>query len=213
MTVDQLLRELIGSSERAVGSAATIRACQRQSLDLVLLARDAAPDIVESVSDAAVRSGTRLISVPTRSHLAMMAGERRPTSAIGVRRLSDNTLSLFAQETLAWARDLLLWFQSKRFTHLEGGYKTATLRVGLRRPGSFRLGIVETETGSIKGIASIDQVSWLRWRDVPSRSDILVREYPSEWTQLEQEMTASYPSLAPDTWVTYYGFRYESVPL
>jgi ribosomal protein L7Ae-like RNA K-turn-binding protein len=208
--LDTILKELIGKSEVIVGSAAVTRSCQRGKLSLVVMAADAAPDLLESIRAEATAKAIRVVVVQTRKMLAELASQRRPTAAIGLVRHSDDLLLRLAPGVpIDWDVDLLIWFHSLRFTHLEGGYKQATLRVGLRRPFSFDLGVVDGGTAQLRGVVHINEVGWLRWFEVESRPDILRHEYPNSWDALAKEMHQVYPLLDHDTWLTYYRFEYE----
>jgi ribosomal protein L7Ae-like RNA K-turn-binding protein len=211
--VERMLADLLASARIDVGSSAVLRGCQRGSYDLILLAHDAAPDLLRDVQRAAADSGIRVIRVDTRTRLGKLASSRRPSSSVGVQLTAGGTLNLYSGPPLDWAYDLLIWFHPSRFTHLEHGYKRATLRQGLRRPYSFELGAVDASSQEIRGQVTIDQVVWLKWGDVEGSADILSYEYPSDYPQLAVEMLEIYPELEAATWMTYYRFSYASITM
>lgn len=213
MTADEVIEAVLADADLEIGSAEVIRGCQRRRFDVVFLARDSASDLLQSVTRAAQRGGVRIVVVDSRERLGRLARHRRPASAVGARSRTHDPLNFHPDAPADWQLDLLIWFESKRFQHLEGGYKRATLRRGLRRPYSLRLGVVDAATAEVRGLAAIEHVSWLRWQEVPQHAHILEAEYPTQWPELEREMLAVYPSLESDTWMTYYRFNYETIPL
>jgi ribosomal protein L7Ae-like RNA K-turn-binding protein len=213
VTVDDILTRLLEGARLDGGSAAVFRGCQRRTYDVVVLATDAAPDLIQSVSEVANRANIRVLTVDTRVRLARIAGQRRPTSAVGARLVGSDVLTCFPAETIGWRVDPLIWFHSSRFVHLEAGYKRATLREGLRRPFALELGVVDAGSGAVRGSAGIEEVAWLRWGEIIRRPEILACEYPNDPAQLTAEMLEIYPALESSTWMTYYRFTYETIAL
>jgi ribosomal protein L7Ae-like RNA K-turn-binding protein len=208
-----MLAALIADARIDVGSSAVVRGCQRAKFGLVLLADDAAPDIVRDVSAAARDAGVRVVRVPSRDELAALIGHRRPTASAGLVLTETEFLNAFSGRPIDWSLDLLIWFHSGRFEHLEAGYKRATLRKGLRRPWALTLGVVDAASAQVRGRIQIAEVRWLHWGALEHSPDILHYEYPSEYPALRDEMLDIYPDLANDTWMTYYRFIYESVSM
>jgi hypothetical protein len=101
-----------------------------------------------------------------------------------------------------------LQFVQKYASRLKTRGKHATIREGRRIPTAMTLPIRITETGEFIGNAQIEELRWLRLRDINS-PEILNEEFPKNVLDLVDDLKELYPTLRNDSWVTFFRFRFE----
>lgn len=101
--------------------------------------------------------------------------------------------------------DNLIQFQKRFKKHATSG--RGTLRVGRRIPKSLILPVVFTESKEIIGYIKIELLIWLQFKDIIKHPEIIKREYP-DYKNILKDIKIVYPFLMPDTWMTFYGFKF-----
>lgn len=101
--------------------------------------------------------------------------------------------------------DNLIQFQRRFKKHATLG--KGTLRIGRRVPKSLILPVVLTENKEIIGYIKIDLLIWLQFKDIIKHPEIIRREYP-DYKNILKDIKTIYPALRPDTWMTFYGFKF-----
>lgn len=101
--------------------------------------------------------------------------------------------------------DNLIQFQERFKKHATLG--KGTLRMDRRIPKSLILPIVLTESKEIIGYIKIELLIWLQFKDIIKHPEIIKREYPN-YKNILKDIKIVYPSLKPNTWMTFYGFKF-----
>ena len=101
--------------------------------------------------------------------------------------------------------DNLIQFQKRFKKHATLG--RGTLRMGRRIPKSLILPVVLTENKEIIGYIKIELLIWLQFKDIIKHPEIIKREYP-DYKNILKDIKTVYPSLKPNTWMTFYGFKF-----
>jgi len=101
-----------------------------------------------------------------------------------------------------------LQFRLKYRERLAARNKHGTIRAGRRIPAAMSLVVRITETGEYLGKVVIEEVRWLRLKEIAS-PEILTREYPSDPEKLKVDLVTIYPELQDDSWITFFRFRFE----
>ena len=101
-----------------------------------------------------------------------------------------------------------LQFLEKYAERLRTRKKHGTLRAGRRLPATLTLSVAITETGEDLGMVVIDEVRWMKLKDIDTQ-EILRYEYPSNVRDLKKDLHTLYPQLTEDSWVTFFRFRFQ----
>ena len=101
--------------------------------------------------------------------------------------------------------DNLIQFKKRYTKHATLG--RGTLRVGRRIPKSLILPVVLTESKETIGYIKIELLIWLQFKDIIKHPEIISREYPN-YKNILKDIKTVYPSLKPNTWMTFYGFKF-----
>jgi hypothetical protein len=101
--------------------------------------------------------------------------------------------------------DNLIQFQERFKEHATLG--KGTLRMGRRIPKSLMLPVMLTESKKIIGYIEIELLIWLQFKDISKHPEIIKREYPN-YKNILRDIKTVYPSLKPNTWMTFYGFKF-----
>lgn len=101
--------------------------------------------------------------------------------------------------------DNLIQFQKRFEKHVTLG--KGTLRIDRRIPKSLILPVVLTESKEIIGYIKIELLIWLQFKDIIKHPEIIKREYP-DYKNILKDIKTVYPSLKPNTWMTFYGFKF-----
>lgn len=100
-----------------------------------------------------------------------------------------------------------LTFVERYRDRLKTRRKHGTIREGRRIPGALTLPVRVSPSGDFMGNVLIEEVRWLRFSEINS-PEILRYEFPSNIESLTSDLQAIYPTLKPDSWVTFFRFRF-----
>jgi len=79
-----MFSELTHTADKVVGLKQVLKGAQAGELSCIYIAQDADADIRRRLLDAAHRSGTQHIMVPTRSQLGQVCGIKVPAACAGL---------------------------------------------------------------------------------------------------------------------------------
>lgn len=99
-----------------------------------------------------------------------------------------------------------IWFKQKFAKPIVAGIKKGTLRLGKRIPNKLILPIFISETRKKLIDVKIEILIWLKYKDIQKYPEIMKKEYPNDPEKLDKEMKKIYPTLTPESWITFYGF-------